>query len=191
MNSKQFASILLTVSFLFAGFAVRAEETEKHKPTVGDIQDKEVDRINRRVVSHQFSSFGFGPFGSSTSNEGGVMYGLSYGKTWEANETGEIRLDFQGAANSKQQFFSFGLGYGYIPLTGDFSPLLGFELGGGAAGYRKDDEHHSAGGFSGGLLAGMRMFRTSDTQLELMTSYHAVFAKDTPGIFGLQLRILY
>jgi hypothetical protein len=191
MTAKHFATILLTISFLFTGFGLRAEETEKHKPTVGDIHDNEVERINRRVTSHQFSSFGFGPFGSSTSNEGGVMYGLSYGKTWEARETGEIRLDFQGAANSKQQFFSFGLGYGFLPLTGDFSPVLAFELGGGAAGYRKDGDHHSASGFSGGILAGMRFFRTADTQLELMTSYHAVFAKDTPGIFGLQLRILY
>jgi hypothetical protein len=168
-----------------------AQSPRTHKPTVGDIQDDEIERIDRRVKSHSFTSFGFGPFGSSTSNEGGIMYGLSYGKTWEANETGEIRFDLQGAANSASQFFGLGLGYGYLPFTGDISPILGAELGFAGAGYKIGGDSKSAAGFGGTALLGIRFFRTSDTQLELLSSYHAVFAGDTPGVYGLQLRILF
>ncbi len=184
-------SLIFAAMVLFSSHAVMAESDAGHKPAVGDIKDSEIDRIDRRVKSHQFTSVGFGPFGSSKSNDGGVMYGLSYGKTWEANETGEIRVDSQLAANGKNQYVNFGLGYGYLASTGDFSPVLGAQLGGGYAHYKSGDETKNAGGFSGGVYAGMRFLRTADTQLELLGSYNAIFAQDTPGFYGLQLRILY
>jgi len=188
---KYLFTVLLIAGILAQTSVVVAQDPKKHKPQVGDIQDDEIDRIDRRVKSHKFTSFGFGPFGSSTSNKGGIMYGLSYGKHWEANETGEIRFDVQAAANSASQFLGLELGYGYMPFTGDISPIFGAELGAGVARYHKGDDSKNAAGFSGGVLTGLRLFRTSDTQLELLASYHAVFAEATPGIYGLQLRILY
>ncbi len=184
-------TVLLSIGIWFHAPQGWAQSPSKHKPRVGDIQDEDMDRIERRVRSRQFTSFGFGPFGLSTSAEGGVMYGLSVGRNWEASETGEIRFDVQAAANSASQYFGLNLGYGFMPFTGDISPLLGLQLGGGYAGYKVGDDSKNAAGFGGAALAGVRFFRTSDTQLELLGSYSAVFAGDTPGVYGLQLRILY
>jgi hypothetical protein len=188
---KSFVTVLMIAGILFQAAGAFAQTPKKHRPTVGDIEDQEIERIDRRVKTHQFSSFGFGPFGSSTSNKGGVMYGLSYGKHWEANENGEIRFDAQAAANSASQYFGLNLGYGFLPFTSDISPIFGAELGAGYAGYKKGDDSKNAGGFGGGAFTGLRFFRTADTQLELLASYHAVFAGDVPGVYGLQLRILY
>ena len=182
--------LVMLVSTLVS-LAAQAQDQQPHRPRVGDIRPEEVKRVNTRIESHHFTTFGFGPYGSSTSNKGGMMYGLSYGRTWEGSETGEIRFDINGAANSDSQFFNLGLGYGFIPSTEDISPIIGGELGLGYAGYKKDGDSKSRGGFTAGAFGGIRFFRTADTQLELLAKYNAVIAEDSPGVYGIELRLLF
>jgi hypothetical protein len=155
---------------------------------VGEIEDGDVDRVARRQKALNHTVFGFGPFGSSNVGEKQMLYGFSYGKRWEVTTTGEISLDFLGAANGKGSLWNAGLGFNFLPSTSDISPLIGGAFG---FGFASPNEGPSAGGFSGQVNAGVRMFRLSEAQMEVVASYTAVFTDKTPGVYGAQLRILF
>ena len=154
---------------------------------VGEIEDGEIDQISRRQKSWSLSSFGFGPYGSSSIGDSKVMYGFSYGHHWEVATTAELKADVLGVVNSKGSLWHGGLGMSYLPFTTSVSPLIGASLGFGyASGNQKN-----AGGFSGQINLGLRFFRLSETQMEIVANYTGVFDGGSPGVYGMQLRLLY
>lgn len=158
---------------------------------VGNINRDDVDRMETRIESKDFNSFFFGPAMSTKVGDDKSLYTLSLGRHWETTPYAEIRGSFHGAFNSDGQFILAGLGASYLALTTDISPVLGAELGFGYINGKADGETTSVGGFGGGVHAGMRFFRLSSTQMEVTAYYKTVFAKDSPGITGISLGVLY
>lgn len=178
------------------GKTVRKVRTGKVKQAgdsrVGNIQDDEVDQIQRRQKSLHLTAVGFGPFTSGNLGKGNLMYGASIGKHWEVSTTGEILAELVGAANSQGSMASGHLGFNFIPMTGSISPVAGAALGFGyGQGRNSAGDRISEGGFSGQANLGLRMFRLSETQMEIMGTYTAIFSQPSPNIFGAQLRILF
>lgn len=73
-----------------------------------------------------------------------------------------------------------------MPVRSSISPLIGAEFGGGFS-----SGERSGGGFTVSGYGGIRLFRLSDAQLELLGSYTAVLAQNAAGAFGVQLGILF
>lgn len=156
---------------------------------VGEIEEGEVNRVARRQKSLSLSSFGFGPYGSSDVGQGRLLYGFSYGHHREVSTTGEITADLLGVFNGHGSFWHGGIGFSFLPLTTNVSPVVGAALGFGWADVNKDKEN--VGGFSGQVNLGARLFRLSETQMEILANYTSIFESGSPGVYGVQLRVLY
>lgn len=155
---------------------------------VGEIEEGEIDRVSRRQKSLSLKYFGFGPYGSSKVGDSSLLYGFSYGHRWEVSTTGEITADLLSAINGKGSLWYGGLGFSLLPMTTNISPLVGASVG---FGYADGDKNHNTGGFAGQFSAGLRMFRLSETQMEIVGNYTAVFGSGAPGVYGVQIRVLY
>lgn len=167
------------------------------QPTVGNIQDDQIHQIERRQKSLSFTGLGFGPFGSSNVGNSKILYGLSVGHHWEVMTTGEIVLEATGAFNGDGFLLNPALGFNYMPMVTEFSPIIGGEFGYGAA-YGKDtsdgapvDSKTSRGGFSLQANLGLRMFRLASTQMEVMGTYTVILSSPSFSIYGVQLRVLF
>lgn len=159
---------------------------------VGEIEDDEVSQVERRQKSLHLTSLGFGPFGSTNLGKGALMYGASVGWHWEVTTTGEIVAEIVGAANGNGAMINGALGFNFLPLTGDFSPIIGGEFGAGyGSGKDSGGISRSQGGFSAQGNLGLRLFRLSSTQMEIMGTYTTLLSTSNPNIYGIQLRVLY
>lgn len=159
----------------------------KGEMQVGEIEDDEVDQVQRRQKTLNHSLFGFGPGGSTNVGESTMLYSLTYGYRWEVTTNAEIASEFMGSTNSKGFFGNWTLGFNYMPSRGSVSPIFGLGFGLGAA----NGNEKSSSGFSGQLNAGVRLFRLAETQMEIMGSYATVFSDQNHAVYGVQLRILY
>ena len=162
-------------------------KSRKGGPKVGQIEDSETGKFKKRFESLNLSAFGFGPYTGQNVGNNKVMYGLSFGKIWDLKEAWEIRADLFGAFNSVGSFINFGLGPDYIFNDGDISPFLGGQLGYGFA--KADDT--IKGSFYAQANLGLKMFRLSTTQLEVLGSYSMLLVEGNFNILGVQLRLLY
>ncbi|MGE3757272.1 MAG: hypothetical protein AB7H97_05925 [Pseudobdellovibrionaceae bacterium] len=178
--------------FLFAFTLLLSVNTLAQKQKrVGEIDYADTDQMTKRIQSKDFNSFFIGPAASDKIGDNKMLYTLSVGKHWEATPIAEIRGIFRGAFNGNGQYVSAGLGASYIPITTDISPIFGAEVGYGYANGKKDDVKVSKGGFAGGVHAGVRLFRTSSTQLEISLNYNTIFVEGNPGFGGISLGLLY
>lgn len=157
------------------------------EPQVGDLEDDEIDKVVRRQKSLNLTAFGFGPYTSSNIGEDKLLYGLSFGKHWEVTTTGEIFADLTAVINEKGSFINSALGFAFLPMTGQVSPVIGAGLGMGYG----DGDLRDKGGFSGEFIVGARLFRLSQTQMEVVGNYSTLFTEGTLDVVGAQLRVLY
>jgi hypothetical protein len=157
---------------------------------VGEIQSGDVERIRTRVQSLSLWSVSLGPAYLSKFENNNMFYSLGIAHHWDVSEQAEVRLRFNGAAASKDSGYYLGAGIGgaYFFSTTNISPLLGAEFGVGTAGAHDMD---TQSGFGGGVFGGVRFFRTATTQLEVLAFYNTIFAKENPGLWGVQLALLY
>src|SRR5438093_597480 len=95
---------------------------EKSEPRVGHIEEKDVERISRRQKALHLSTFGIGPYWSSNVGQEHPLYGFSLGRAWEVSTIGEIKWDVMAAFNSHGFYSTTGIGFDYLPMTGEFSP---------------------------------------------------------------------
>jgi len=154
---------------------------------VGAIEESETKKYQRRHEALSLTSFGIGPFGSSNVGESELLYGGTIGKNWEVSDIFEIRADFMGVANGKGSFWSLGFGPSWIPMTGEISPIIGVELG---LGYGNGN-NNNAGGFYGQGNFGLRLFRLSNIQMEILGTYAQTITKEVLSVYGAQLRLLF
>lgn len=161
-------------------------------PTVGNISSSDVNRISTRREALHLVGGSFGPTGSQNMESDALYYGVSLTGHWETTEHGEVRL--RGGADFAEDGRSFdvsaSIGGAFFLFTHDVSPLVGADVGFGyAAGKGLSD----ALGFSGGVFAGVRLFRTSKAQLELLVRYHGLMAKNQngrPAFYGMSVGLL-
>lgn len=159
------------------------------KPRVGEIYPGDVGRVKTRVESHRFWSFNFGPFATGSLGSKGVMYGGSIARHYEVSTKADLRFKVNAAIGDHSgSLTTFGIGASFMPSIEEISPVFGGEFG---AGYATGDDISNGGGFAGGVFAGVRFFRTSDVQMEVLASWLAVFTKKTPSVYGLTIGILY
>ena len=160
---------------------------------VGNISDRDIDAVKRRVKSLNLWGYGIGPASSSGLNSDKMMYSVNITNHRDASLQGEIRWGARGAfaEDGKAGFSSLSLGGAYFFSKSSISPLIGGEFG--FAGAYGDDVDPVAGFMVGGLL-GVRFFRTSDTQLDL-TGRCDFLLKETeeekqPSVCSLNLSVL-
>lgn len=190
LGSLFLAGVLLTAIVLKAELAFSAPQDEEEVEEVGNINPARTGRIETRIKSFRAWSFGLGPGTSNNLNNTEMLYTVSIGRHWEANENSEIRarLNLASAKKGTGALGSLGLGGAYFFSRKAFSPFVGGEFGIASA---VGEDISAKTGFGGSLIGGLRFFRTSDTQMEIGGFYTQVFEKDSPGAYGVQLSILF
>ncbi len=182
-------SVLTLSSLAIAQDEDGFQSAEIEQEEVGKINPKRVNRLETRIKSFKAWSFGFGPGGGRNLNNDEMFYTFSLGRHWEASEDAEIRarLGLATAKSGKGTLGSLGIGGAYFVSRTAVSPFLGGEFGIGSG----IGDEISRTGFSGSLFGGMRVFRTSDTQMEIGAFYSTVFEKENPSTYGLQLAVVF
>ena len=177
--------LLMFLSFPLFSIA-QAESSEAGGKKVGEIQEGQALKYKRRYESLNLNAFGIGPFASSTITNNKALFGLSYGKVWEASDIWDIRADALGAFGNNASFIFGGFGPSFILSADPIAPFLGFELGVGGTYVNST----SKSGFAYALNGGLKIFRLADTQLEILGTYTKLFSEDL-GAYGIQLRLMY
>ena len=195
MRLQLFFGILALAYILSASPSLQAQQSFE-PPSVGKITTEQETKIERRIKSRRLGSIGFGPmFSTKNQADSKMMYGFTYYKHWETSEHGEIRAGVMYASNMSSSAVHLGLGGNYLFSTGDTTPLIGAELGLGRNSYAihasDNFDQTSSGGFTAQVFTGMRFFRTSDAQMELLASYATVLSGDYPSFGGAMLKVLF
>lgn len=161
-------------------------------PRVGEINEGETRKLKKRIEALRLTSLGIGPFGSSQVESNPLNYGFSYYKHFEAGVNGEILLGATAAFSGTSSFLFGGVGGNYLFSPEDVSPVAGAEFGLGAAHYTKDSATTiNESGFAAKFNGGVRFFRTSDAQMEILASYTTLFSSSHPGFYGVEVRVLF
>gem|GEM_PF-5758489 len=158
-------------------------------PRVGQIYDEDKERIRNRILALDLWSFSFGPGKATGLANENSFYTFTFGRHWEVTENAEIRSLGNIFLPSKGSGYMLGysLGGSYFFSTTDISPVLGADLGIAAA----QSDNGSSTQFSGGFHGGLRFFRTSNTQMQLIAFTHTIFDNKNPSVIGLQLGVLF
>lgn len=168
----------------------RGKKKSHSEREVGKVSEEEASELETRRRSLKLWSLGIGPFWSSTLKSDALMYGGEIGRHWDVHEHAELRIIGTTAFSEKVNFVSAALGGSFFPLTQDFTPLIGADFGGG---WIFGSDIQNSAGFSIDGVAGLRFFRTSDTQLDVSFRYLTILGKKsgTPNVYGLTLSILF
>ena len=153
---------------------------------VGEIYEDDRDRVASRVRSLKLWSISIGPAIASGINNNNMFYAFGVDRNWDVQEQAEMRVSAFGVVPSREtgSFLMASLGGSYFFSRNDISPVIGADLGFGTA---VGTDVKRASGFAGGLRAGLRFFRTSETQISIEGYYRTVFAEQTPGVAGLAI----
>lgn len=163
--------------------------SKKKRAQVGEMQDEDLDQLERRIRARDFWSFSFGPSYLSDPKEDisdKMLYGASFARHWEVSSLGEIRARLAGAGGSSGSAFSGGLGGAWLPIRTEISPLLGGEFGVGRISGKE-----AQSGFTAGIYGGVRLFRLSDIQMEIVAGNQSLLVKDSQSTTYFQIGVLY
>lgn len=158
-----------SVAGALAGQAKPAQES------IGNISEKEQNEMVVRKESRRFESFGLGPakFWRMTPDDK-VSYAIRTAYMWEVHPHAAVGIFSDNAMNFSHPAWhgNMLIGGRFYMTTTAFSPYVGAGFGFGAAA-AKD---LWAIGFDAGAQAGLLMFRTSGTQLEIWSAYDVIFS---------------
>ena len=182
----RFTLLIFITSLLYSNYANAELE-------VGSIDHYEMDQISTRRHSLNLSSIAFGPAQPINLGTSDMMYSLSLSGHREVTEHAEVRIRWGGEFSESGSAYgsSATLGAAFFPLRGNLTPIVGAEFGFGFFGGRNVNKITS--GFIGSAIFGVRLFRTSDTQMEAVGRYSLLRKKNdigNPGSFGVQLAVL-
>lgn len=192
----QFLSGVLALTYILSSSPSLQAQQNAEAPAVGKITTEQELKIERRIKARRLNSLGFGPmYSNKNQGDSKMMYGFTYYKHWEVSEHGEIRAGLLVGSSMSATAAHIGIGGNYLFSTGDASPLIGAELGLGSTSYAltpgDNFDRGSSGGFTAQVFTGMRFFRTSDAQMELLASYTTVLNGDSPGFAGAMVKVLF
>lgn len=153
--------------------------------SVGKVTADEVNAVNTRVKSQNYTYLGFGP--AVTSEYDGIVYHFTGGILREVHPRAAIRVngDFNYNFKFNSDYYFMGaatLGLNFYFTTGDFSPYVTGNLGFGF-----DSEGNV--GFATGGGVGITLFRASSTNMFIEPFCSAIIDGDKPMIFGLKIGV--
>lgn len=150
----------------------------KNNEEVGAITQGEEKEMHTRKESRQYKSMGFGPAFFNGIDNQDLAYVWHSGYLWEVGRQAAITLQNRVATSftgwSLHNTFLIGGRYHFTATR--FSPFLGLGAGLGAS---YGDALRL--GFATGASAGVVLFRTSSTQLEIAANYDALFDSRDDG----------
>ena len=155
--------------------AIKGNNTSE-QASIGKISKEEQQEVVTRKETRGYQSFGLGPaWMFKMRPQGKVSYALHQNRLWEVHPHAAINILTDAAFNFSDLATHDNILIGgrfYLTSTA-FSPYLGAGFGFGIAGDRTD---HFTYGFDAGGQAGLVLFRTSGTQLEIYCDYDVIFA---------------
>jgi hypothetical protein len=161
------------------------------RPRVGQIDASEKEKFRTRYESKNSTVFSFGPgFGSNLGNSK-TLYAVGFGYEWEVGAQNAIIAQLTGAFGDSTAYIDGLIGGKYYFTDEDIAPFVkaGFGFGSG-----KGPGLDAVGGFAGMVGAGVTVFRTSTTHLEIGATYANLFASNSqgsPGLGTITLGILF
>ena len=169
----------------------KVKPPSKNPPRVGELNDDDLTKVVRRVETLHLWSFALGPGNASNMSNPNMFYTFGMTRHMEVSPHGELR--FGGFTNlpskGKGNLSIIELGGSWFPSTLDISPVLGGTFGMGSI---LTEDRDLTGGFSMGVHAGMRFFRTAKAQMSLEAALKTLFVSgDKPLMMAIQLGILY
>lgn len=172
------------------------QETEQSAPParrarVGDINPAEKDRYRTRFESKNSTIFAFGPAFSNNVNTSKTLYSAAFGYEWEVGAQNAILAQLDGSFGDSTGYIDGIIGAKYYFSDEDVSPFIKAGFGFGTA---KGAGLDAVGGFAGMIGAGVTVFRTSTTHLELGAAYSGLFASNAqgnPNVTSVTLGILF
>ncbi len=160
---------------------------------VGKITDQEEKSVQKRKESRNYKTFGLGPAGMhGMDNSGELAYMIHTGYIWEVGSYGAITLTNNVGMTFGEWALheAFLIGGRFYATPGAVAPYLGAGVG---LGVTLGDAFRA--GFAVGGSAGVTLFRTSSTQLELGGDYDVIFdSRDgghPVGMFGGHIAVNY
>jgi hypothetical protein len=141
--------------------------------SIGNISKKEEQEVVARKETRSYQSFGLGPVWLFNMKSDKMGYMIRQNRIWEVNPHAAINILADGSIN----FDKFAthdnilLGGRFYLTATSFSPYIGAGFGFGIAA----EKGEFAYGFDAGAQAGLVIFRTSGTQLEIFCDYDVIF----------------
>jgi hypothetical protein len=181
--------------------SVMNEQTTEESATVQDVSQEEEFANTRRFQATRHWQFGFGPaWGHNLrATSGGTNWSLGF--TWGIDPRFDLSIvwDFFFGRNSNAYANNFALGGTYLFSLGKHTPFVGADVGYMRASADKctttNCDNSAASGWSTGITAGYRFFRTSNVNFAVAGRYAHLFDEVSnlgqPGIFSLRVIVYY
>ena len=162
---------LLLLSLLFQASVLARE--------VGDVPDRDLDKMVARVESRSFTYYGFGPAGIGGDAGSGPDYQFVYGRVFEPSPQAALKILGTYTHGKQRQLLEISLGVnGYLSAK-DAGPFATADLGLGVS--RLQEPSRFGRGFTAGIGAGVTLFRTSSTPLEISLRLSRLLVGDDEG----------
>jgi len=184
------------------------ESNPKEGATVADVTQDEETQGTRRFKAIRQWRFAFGPAWSHGLNVkgGGTQWGLGY--SWGLDPDFDLRLHYsfyvpRSDEDDNARFMNLSLGLDYYLTDKKHSPFVGFDIGyaSAAASDRNSTNFFNlsddtASGWTVGISAGVKFFRTSTVNLGIVANHYFMFDKTdksdkTPQLSTLNLVVYY
>ena len=184
-----------------------ANESAEQNSEVGKIAESEEYEMLRRRGTLRYTTIGLGlglwhPYDGDNGAEASLSYLLRYGYIWEASPHGAITLITNFGFNFEDNWSiqeTFLIGGRYHITASSVSPYIGGGIGLGYSVFYGEDKNgdskvYGGYGFAFAASAGVVVFRTSTTQLDVGINYDVVlggfgFNEDASGKVGLYFAV--
>jgi hypothetical protein len=140
-------------------------ENEKESNRVGNIEETEIDKLQKRKKSFRLFMAGFGPAGLANVDSKDLLYSFFGGYLWEVNPNAAIKIKAELSSDFDEALLvAANLGGNLYLLRRNISPYVGAVLG---LGFLGKEGSHDGVGFTFGGSVGVQLFRTSTTQMNV------------------------
>lgn len=148
--------------------------------------------LQRRRVSYNFATFGFGPATMKNMGTNELAYSFFAGRLWEVNPYAAVKANFEVTSDFSHAVAGMlDLGSNFYILNTDVAPYIGGDLGFGLG--RNADGKTPYGFVLGGAI-GIVLFRTSTVQMSVEGKAQVLFDthnKSYPDIYTVRLGVMF
>lgn len=153
---------------------------------VNNLTQTESRKNEVRKETERYWYFGLGGFGLRNLEANKVNYNLSIGYVWDMHWYASAKLFWDGTfstGSNKASFNDFGIGGYYFFRDTDITPLATVDFGFGSSTKSASvTPTEDTDGFVLGLGTGLRLFRLSKTNIELLLRYAVLLKENSQGM---------